>query len=489
MIITCTIYFLYKISTHTFLLFFFLIPKPLYFKAGASQVVSDGKKTSRRGKSKNAATKDGVINEEGDTVKGDVGNTTDKPKTRAKRQNLVSKTSDEMSKDTVSDESSCRNDSKMPKAKAGRSRGRGRGRGQSSKYFEPQTISETDSVSLGVTDQDEVKVKQDDSDSGSGTDPSSESESSFDDSDSLSADEFRVVSSGLNIEEILSMKMGTELDEGKSANLKETGVKTRVFENAVKVEEILQLNSKNVEENDDFSKDMTVNDTEEIESEKEDNTPDMELEEFDNEIDGDDDKFSDKQKVMDYSLEGGFIREDDDCGQKTHEPWNKMDKQRTEEKKKVMFQHNLESAENGGNKTVSERIKLNVPYDKDYRNVDFSNTSELNAANKQETSEKHEKNFIVNLSYEGAKGSKKTDSKTKALKVKKGVSSIYSEDPLKPVVKGVPWAERGKGKRKGPSGRGKGKTLVPTETIVKQKCKPKNTKEIRSVNLSESDSD
>lgn len=475
---------------YTFSLVFYLITKSLYLKAGASQVVSDGKKTSRRGKSKNAATKDGVINEEGDAVKDDIGNTTGKPKTGAKRQNLVSKTSQEM--DTVSDVNKCRNDSKMPKTKPGRGRGRGRGRGKSSKYFEPQEMFETDSVSQGMTDGDELKVKRDDSDSESGTDSSSESESSFDDSDNLSKDEFRVVSSGLNIEEILSMKMGTELDEDISANLKETGVKTRVFENTVKVEEILQLNSKNVEENDDFIKDITVNDTEEIESEKKDNTPDMELEEFDDENDGDDEKFSDRQKEIDYSMEGGFIREDDDSGQRTREPLDKMDKQKTKEKKKMMFQHELEPADGEAKETVCENIKLHVVYG-NTRNVGSGNIreneSELNVANKQETSEKHEKNYTVKLSDAAAKCLKKTDSKTKASKVKKGASSIYSEDPLKPVVKGVPWAERGKGKRKGPSGRSKGKTLVPTETIMKQKSKPKNTKEIRSVNLSESDSD
>ena len=363
-----------------------------------------------------------------------------------------------------------------------------------------------------IVRKDPVKDIGEDSDismpsleSGSESDSSSDSDSSVEISDKTSDDEIEVISSGLNIDEILGMRMGNEGE--KQLLYRKSDKDTRVFENSVNVEEILKLKGKTLE---DIS--------EEHASENEDSSMEKEIfgevkESMDDVIDVDEEIENELEEIkpeIDYSMEGGFLHEDDKEDIKSLADVKEQVEETIKESIVIDFDK-IQAAKDiatDGDKPDSAIVKIEQ-VDDEFENKASSAIVKPRTRSQRQVKEKKEKKTVVidacvdkktviktepdeTVKVEGDQkdsDNTKRGSRTRSSTKKGTVTSVYFEDPIKPVVKSFPWADRGKGKRKGPTAKGRGRKLVPEEMVVKAKSKDKQKKEIISVNLSESDSD
>ena len=414
-------------------------------------------------------------------------------------------------------------------------KGRGRGRGQRS--------------SLRSRDAKIERMKISDSESSVDTDSDSSDSSISSSVDSCGdgeTNEVNVVQTGLNIDEILNLKMGCTFKEIKL--VKKSKQEGEVVENIMNVNEILHLEGGN---NEDYI--INGNDNKK-------------------KIDKDGDGVKDNEETVDekFAKEGGFIREEDDfemeeCPELESEDF--MNQLQTIEEKYATDTvctkglatgntvQNIVSAERKTKAKISESVKdiaedsckietkrtrssrtnsmrdgskvlltkhkhdhkckgdiesedknnisaktetdvlitsnrMNTDLGADNLNVDTkvikTETSEIEESVKTKESNKSE--ILEALTKEKPAKSSKTETKLKKSKP----DSIYNSDPIKPLVSGLPWAEKRKGQKRGQSGKGKGKMkhniITPVETI-KKKVKSADKKTFDCVNLSESDSD
>ncbi|XP_060587339.1 DNA excision repair protein ERCC-5 homolog [Ruditapes philippinarum] len=426
----------------------------------------------------------------------------------------------------------------------GRGKGRGRGRGQGQSLRSGNTKIEKGKIIS--SDSDSVDSESDSSTSSSDDDYDDSSDHDSND------DEKNVVQTGLNIDEILNLKMGCTFDEMK--RVKKYKQKGKVVENVMNVNEILHLESgadgesKEVDEclvKEEEEEDVTENvdgdkvDTEKIDEEKFKNEggfireddfemeecPELESEDFmmhlktledkcaiDNESAKIQDKPKDLQKNVPEESEKkkkkskmveNTTATEDSCKIETKRTRSSRTNSKRDKSKVLqsVTQEDAEPVEDeddnikddgkfGGSVesevlNTSDKINVRVEDKTSIESVKIE-VSEIDETNVETASWKSGKNETETT----VKPIKPVKTETKSKKAKP--DSIYKTDPIKPVVTGLPWAEKRRGQRRGQSARGQGKlrlhTIAPVET-VKKKSKPAEKKRFDCVNLSESDSD
>lgn len=398
---------------------------------------------------------------------------------------------------------------------SGRGRG-GRGRGSStkprSKVIETQTSS-SDSYSSMDSESDSLR-----------------SDSDYEDeilADKESGDEEPVIESSLNIAEILSLKMGCNMNELKPG--KESKQKGKVYENVINVNEILHLESggcnavNEIKEESCISDDVndTVVKSKDNLSEKLNVKKEIKIEELVNEgrfisEDGMEKKVlsatKDKNNKADDSAYIGtsayctMIVKDSDVKSDTEQlsvAKNAHPEKETSVESSVIKTCKHGSKRTRSSKTNSRRDESVEPKTglKDTESIETKETDEVKkkacldtgvTSNPGEIKENSKTNVVKAVALATVKPIQSKGNKDK-LKDVKQESDVYSNDPIKQLVSGLPWAEKGKGRKRGGGGKGHGRAkvqkLTPIETFVK-KSKPKESKRtFGSVNLSESDSD
>ncbi|KAL4220671.1 nucleotide-excision repair [Mactra antiquata] len=398
--------------------------------------------------------------------------------------------------------------------------------------------------------------EDDDSDCRSSIDSSSDNDSEW----SYSEDDERVVRSGLNVEEILGLKMGCAMDEmstvGSELDVQEIlnlkmGCKldeitegndpksksgSRVYERLVNVNEILHLDSGT----DQFLSN-TDHEPEEVNvGAKPDNIKgDIRSNKKNVDITSDDSTIEEettKDMNVDYSYEGGFIREEDDSDDVKQN--DNDDDVKYNDKIVDSNINNMIHTDMVDNKTHSDVVESDITESNSDKNKELGKsvnknvlpavsepkqssrlsrnrnkkTSDSNTCStgKQKTidssdsmeikTEPMEVDVTENTRVVAASSSHSVETvskaknskndKVKSKNIRNKISEImYTTEPLKPIVTGLPWADRKKGKRKVQSSKTSGLKLVPKETVIKSEKKQAPQKSIGCVNLSESDSD
>lgn len=412
---------------------------------------------------------------------------------------------------------------------------------QKTKKSQPCILSsetkEEENVSSSVNRKSDLISKNtddsDDEDCRSGS-----SVNSVSDCDSVSSnsddDDKNVVQSGLNVDEILGLKMGFEMDEvdtvGSHLDVEEilglkmgcklneiiSGNESRkegiVYEHLVNVNEIIHLDSGSdqmvIDEHKDGHLKESVEMKDTILTESDEVTNEHLKESEEEPADGVD---------IDFALEGGFIREDDDIDEA--KPNNETDS--LAERKDI-----LEKSEDSYQNSCLENDIQNSEYsdtlivqEKKESLTRTSGTSRKTRSSRPCSSEQKyddSKGDIKKIKKEPAddvelrhgccssatfsvaaieptpENDKEFTTETRSVENKASVinKSDYVVEPLKQFVSGLPWADKkkGKGKRKVSSAKTSGLKLIPKETVVKKK-KPTPKNVIGCVNLSESDSD
>ena len=337
---------------------------------------------------------------------------------------------------------------------------------------------------------------------------SSETSDSEIDSESDSepeSDESSVISSGLTVEEILGLKMNRQPDM-KVENVKAGNSKDMVYEKKFNVCELLNLHS-GASDSDSNGRNSLNTSMLECEIEhpetkinfgKSQNafvieTSPTNIESNPLEKDGQDRNGdgSRPEVDIDYSAKGGYVKEESNCTNEAVNSKNEISnisKNEISDKQMIGIDEShckvarLDNEENGD--LCAENVPENYTTpDQDEQSVNKNRISMYASrdANIDDVKETHE-------------SPKKTRTRPKRNTKKDDHKSIYTENPLQPIVKGVPWADtRSKRKTHGPKSKGSGKGSLakrPVEICVKNDVKTKTSaKTFGCVNLSESDSD
>lgn len=377
-----------------------------------------------------------------------------------------------------------------------------------------------------------IETKTSSSDSSSSVD--SESDFSASDSDygdgSLaekeSRDEEAVIETSLNITEILSLKMGCNMNELKAG--KESKQKEKVYENVINVNEILHLDSGSCNAVTEIKKETCLSDdvnetvvkskanlSENLNVKKE-----IKVEELVNEggfslegrmekkvSPGTEDKISKIDDSANIEASAGCTMIMKDSDMKSDTVQLSVTKNTYPEKETSVESSVIKNCKQGSKRTRSSRTNSrrdesveSKPGLKNTESIETKQTDEVKKAclnpdvtsNPGEIKGSDKTNVVKTVALATVKPIQSKGNKDKLKPPVKEECIVYSNDPIKQLVSGLPWAEKGKGrKRVGGKGQGRAKVqkLTPMETFVK-KSKPKESKRtFGSVNLSESDSD
>ncbi|XP_052784458.1 DNA excision repair protein ERCC-5-like [Mya arenaria] len=328
--------------------------------------------------------------------------------------------------------------------------------------------------------QDEVKNVKTPSFSET-SDSDSDSDSEFD--SDFSDPELGVVNSGVSVDEILKLKMGDDTGDVVMKDHGSSNLQIRVFEKRCQVAELLGLEKGSFKESD-----IEILDKEEsaVEENGKDIRSDMHTaedmpEEIRSAMHTTEEMPEEGNTKVDYSMEGGFVKEEADY--KIHDTVHQGEQSEvfcTQEKQcdTKIIDHDAVVEYKNGTKSLDNNTALCVPE---------KSTSDIKNDIKKEPDDVKtvESNTSTNSEPQRRQSQRKRSSRKEV--------SIYTENPLQPIVKGVPWKDTGRSKRRGPTGKGSSKnkcTKLPKEIVTKNDRKARvKGPNFGCVNLSESDSD